>query len=493
MIVLHSRLSADIVQPNLPEHRLRASRNSQPPISQGLYVIKDCSGSYTFTIDGSDEVPFGRSGFLAFPENKSESVKFKLFSNNSPRFVDPFRQIGDHDKYVVRGWLNSCRPVTLLEPFYNYSGVGEIARGFRRSSQLSGFVDDLVEGAHLDSGNASAISEIGFWSEALVSMAKMQACRKKAIVCEDGSRETKRFSSETDVAELGKLEFTITYREDEYSREQVARAYTRLKTDNGVDIWTAQRWARFHLSFIDFLVGASAGNFHTSVLINEAEIDGDIFDNHLRLGVYPRAKADHPGKISLRLVNPIDVIPRALVNAWADDQIKERILAATTLRSAKLGVFERFIRTIAFLEKWLHVRYPDCSERQDRFKASVVEYNNHLNAASIKVRDFAQEFARPRYPQTNNLRGLLVRAFDECRPLGLACDEQQAKILADRRHEIAHGNEPSERDQIHDLLLGSDIGLAVIELLTLKDIGFDPANQFNPRHDRYGSQNGIYE
>ncbi len=455
-------------------------------------MTKDNSGSYTFTIDSGDDVPFGWSGVLAYPDIKSESVQFKLFSNNDSGFVKPFRGIGDHDKYVVHGWLNSCRPVTLLEPFYNSSGSGERARGFRQSTRLSGYVGSLVEGVHLDGGNASAISEIGFWSESLVAIAQMQACRMKAIVCKDGVSETKRLSSETEVAELGKLNFTITYRDDEYSREQVALAHTRLKTDNGTDIWTAQRWARFHLSFIDFLVGASAGNFHTSVLINVAENDGHGFDNHLRLEVYPRTKADHLGDISLRLVNPIDAIPRALVNAWLDDQIKERIFAATTLRSAELGVFERFIRTIAFLEKWLRTRYPDCSERQDRFKTSVVDYNQHLNTASIEVKAFAQEFASPRYPLENNLNDLLVRAFNECRPLGLACDEQQAQIVVDRRNEIAHGNEPSERDQIHDLLLGSDLGLAVIELLTLKDIGLDPANQFKPRHDRYGTQNGIY-
>lgn len=271
------------------------------------------------------------------------------------------------------------------------------------------------------------------------------------------------------------------------------RAYTRLKTKNGIDIWTAQRWARFHLSFIDFLIGASAGNFRTSVLINEAGNDGYRPDNHLRLEVHPRQKADHLGNISLRLVNPIDAIPEALANAWLDDKIKERIFAATTLRSAKLGVFERFIRTIAFLEQWLHMRYPDCSERQDRFRASVNEYNTHLQTASAEIRAFAGEFAAPRYPRKNRLKDLLVRAFNECRPLGLACDEQQAQIVADRRNELAHGKEPSEKDQMHDLLLGSDIGLAVIELLTLKDIGLDPANQFMPRRDRYGTQNGIYK
>lgn len=114
-------------------------------------MTKESSGSYTFTIDNSDEILFGWSGVLTYPENKSESVEFKLFSDNVRRFVKPFREIGDHDDYVVHGWLNSCRPVTLLEPFYNFSGGGEWARGFRRSTRLSGYVSNLVEGVHIDS------------------------------------------------------------------------------------------------------------------------------------------------------------------------------------------------------------------------------------------------------------------------------------------------------------------------------------------------------
>ncbi|WP_151718160.1 HEPN domain-containing protein [Gemmobacter serpentinus] len=455
--------------------------------------MKDNSGQYTFTIDGDNEFPHGWSGVISYPESNSESVHFKIFSNNIWGFVKPFRELGDHDNYVVHGWLNSCRPVTLLEPFYNSSGGGELSDGFKISARISGYVDNLIEGAHVNADNPYAILEIGFWSESLVLIAQMQACREKAVACEDGMHETKKLSSETEVADLGKLNFTITYRDDEHTGERVARAYTRLKTNNGVDIWTAQRWSMFHLSFIDFLVGSSAGNFHTSVLINDADNSSYRPDNKLRLRVFPRGKADYLSDISLRLTDPIDVIPQALVRAWLDDQIKQRIFTATTLRSPKLGVFERFIRTIAFVEQWLRTRYPDCSEKKKQFKASVVEYNNHLSTAPEKVRTFAQEFAKPRYPQTNNLKDLLVRAFTECRPLGLACDEQQAQIVADRRNELAHGNEPSERHQIRDLLIGSDIGLAVIELLTLKDIGFDPSNQHEPRRDRYGSQNGIYK
>lgn len=451
------------------------------------------SGKFTFTIDGSDEVPFGWSGVLAYPETKSEDVKFELFSNNDWGFSKPFREVGDHHEYVVHGWLNSCRPITLLEPFYNSSGGGELASGYRQSTKLSGYVGDLVEGVHLDSCNEFVISEIGFWSEALVAISRTQACRNKAVACKDGMPETKRLTSETEVADLGKINFTITYHEERYSGEQVARAYTRLKTNDGIDIWTAQRWARFHLNFIDFLAGSTAGEFRTSVLVNEAENDGIKLDNHLRLAVYPRKKADHPGQISLRLENPIDFIPRTLAHAWLDDQVKARISAATVLRSAELGIFERFIRTVAFLEKWLRKRYPDCTERQEQFKASVSKYNTHLNTASLEVKAFAEEFAKPRYPQANNLKDLLVRAFDECRPLGLACDEQRAQIVANLRNEIAHGSEPSDRDQIRDLLLGSDIGLAIIELLTLKDLGLSPEKHFKARRDRYGTQNGIYE
>jgi hypothetical protein len=456
-------------------------------------MTNENSGSYTFTIDSGDEVPLGWSGVLAYPEVKSESVQFKLFSNNDWGFTKPFRKIGNHEKYVVHGWLNSCRPVTLLEPFYNSSGSGEWQWGFRQSTRLSGYVGSLVEGAHLDSGNASAISEVGFWSESLVAIARMQGCRKRDELCQYGAPETKRLSSETEVADLGELKFTIIYRDDEHSREKVARAYTRLKTHNGIDIWTAEHWARFHLSFIDFLVGASAGNFHTSVLANVVENDGCRLDSHLRLRVYPRKKADHQGDICLSLLNPIDAVPQALAKAWIDGKIKERIHTVTTLRSAKLGVFERFTRTIAFLEQWLRVRYTDCSEMQGRYRKYVNDYNAHLETASAEIRAFAKDFARPRYPRTKSLKQLLVQAFDECRPLGLACYDKQAKIMAGRRNELAHGDEPSERDQIHDLLLGSDIGLAVIELLTLKDLGLDPANNFNPRHDRYGTQNGIYE
>lgn len=452
-------------------------------------MTKDNSGSYTFTIDASDEIPFGWSGVLIYPENKSESVQFNLYSNNDWSFSKPFREIGDHGEYVVHGWLNSCRPVTLLEPFYNSSGGGEWARGFRQSTRLSGYVGDLVEGVHIDSCNMSAISEVGFWSEALVAIGHMQKGRTKAVVCEHDIPGTKKLSSETIVGGLGVLSFTIVYRKD----EQVDRAYTRLKTNNGIDIWTAKKWARFQLSFIDFLVGSSAGSFHNSVLVNVPERDGVDVDNHLRLKVYPRKRADHPGEISLRLKNPIDAIPQALVKAWNDDQIKLRIFAANTLQTAKLGVFERFIRTIAFLEQWLHKRYPDCSEKQKRYKACVGGYSTHLKTASDEVQSFAAEFARPRHPKRNSLKDLLMLAFEECGPMGLVCDEPRAKIIADRRNELAHGNEPSESDQIQDLLLGSDIGLAVIELLTLKDLGLDPEKHFKPRQDRYGTQNGIYE
>jgi hypothetical protein len=456
-------------------------------------MTKDNSGSYTFTIDAGDEVPFGWSGVLIYPENKSESVQFNLYSNNDWSFSKPFREIGDHGKYVVHGWLNSCRPVTLLEPYYNSSFSGEWVKGFRQSTRLSGYVGDLVEGVHIDSCNTSAISEVGFWSEALVAIAHMQKCRTKAVVCEHDILGTKKLSSETIVGGLGVLSFTIVYRKDEHSYEQVARAYTRLKTDNGVDIWTAQKWARFQLSFTDFLVGSSAGNFHTSVLVNVPKRDGVEMDNHFRLNVYPRKGVDHPGEISLRLKNPIDAIPQALVKAWKDDQIKFRIFATTTLRTAKLGVFERFIRTIAFLEQWLRKRYPDCSGKQKRYEASVGGYSAYLKTASEEVQSFGKEFARPRNPKKNSLKDLLMLAFEECGPLGLACDEPRAKIIADRRNELAHGIEPSENDQIQDLLLGSDIGLAVIELLTLKDLGLDPEKQFKPRHDRYGTQNGIYK
>ncbi|SDD99137.1 hypothetical protein SAMN05421538_103194 [Paracoccus isoporae] len=455
-------------------------------------MTKENSGSYTFTIDGDGEVPHGWSGVLTYPEVKSASVQFKLFSNNNFGFVKPFRLLGAHDKYVVHGWLNSCRPVTLLEPFYNSNGGGVLAYGFRQSTYLSGYVGSLVEGAHLDSDNESAISEVGFWSESLVTIAQMQACQNKAIACREGTPEAETLLSETDVADLGKLNFTITYRFDENSRKQVSRAYTRLKTKRGIDIWTAQSWARFHLHFIDFIVGASAGDFRTSVFIDEPDSSDYRLDNHLRLAVYPRQKADHLRNISIILTNPIDAIPEALANAWIDDSIKERVLAAATLRSAKLGIFERFIRTITFLEQWLHVRYPDCSERQDRFSSYVNDYNAHLRTASKEVKSFAEEFARPRYPKKNSLKELLVKAFSECRPFGLACDNQQAQIMADRRNDLAHGKEPTARDQIHELLIGSDLGLAVIELLTLKDIGLDPANNFRPRYGRYGTQHGIY-
>jgi len=456
-------------------------------------MTKDNSGSYTFTIDASDAVPVGWSGVLEYPEAKYERVRFKLFSNNSRSFTRPFCEIGDHDKYVVHGWLNSCRPVTLLEPFYNASGGGELAKGFRQSTLLSGCVGDLVEGVHIDSGDAAAISEVGFWSETLVTIAHMQKNTKKATVCENDLQETKKISSEIEVADLGMLNFTITFRKDEYSRDHVDRAYTRLRASNGIDIWTAQQWAGFHLCFIDFLAGSSAGDFRTSVLANDPDNDGDQFDNHLRLSVYQRKKADHWREISLHQKNPIETIPRALMVAWKDDQIKDRILAVTTLRTATLGVFERFIRTIAYLEQWLRKRYRECSEKQENFKTYVKEYNKHMETASNEVEAFAKEFARPRYPQNNSLKDLLLLAFDECLPLGLACDEQRAQVIADRRNELAHGNEPSEKGQIDDLLVGSDIGLAVIELLTLKDLGLEPEKQFQPRRDRYGTQTGIYK
>jgi len=412
-------------------------------------MTKDNSGSYTFTIDASDAVPVGWSGVLEYPEAKYERVRFKLFSNNSRSFTRPFCEIGDHDKYVVHGWLNSCRPVTLLEPFYNASGGGELAKGFRQSTLLSGCVGDLVEGVHIDSGDAAAISEVGFWSETLVTIAHMQKNTKKATVCENDLQETKKISSEIEVADLGMLNFTITFRKDEYSRDHVDRAYTRLRASNGIDIWTAQQWAGFH--------------------------------------------PDHWREISLHQKNPIETIPRALMVAWKDDQIKDRILAVTTLRTATLGVFERFIRTIAYLEQWLRKRYRECSEKQENFKTYVKEYNKHMETASNEVEAFAKEFARPRYPQNNSLKDLLLLAFDECLPLGLACDEQRAQVIADRRNELAHGNEPSEKGQIDDLLVGSDIGLAVIELLTLKDLGLEPEKQFQPRRDRYGTQTGIYK
>lgn len=198
--------------------------------------------------------------------------------------------------------------------------------------------------------------------------------------------------------------------------------------------------------------------------------------------------------IACQIEDPSARLPEILSLASASKELTQRIFALTTLRSAKLGLIEQFTRAVSFVEKMLRTRYEstDVQQRKADYIAGIVQYNSHMSAAPQAISEFGEMFAAPRYPTELTLKDLFRKGIDECRELGLTVGDQYEKELIGLRNQISHGEEKGGSEWMTGVLIGKEVAIAILELLTVKDIGLSIPEDFKPRTDTLAYQRGLF-
>lgn len=428
-------------------------------------------------------------GTFSVPEDKSKGVAFELFSRNPIYSTEPFKEIESETGSVVRGWLNSNRPITLIEPYTFYTGGGEWSKGYRQSAAIRGRANNYFENEHFTGGDEGEISEVGFSSEALSLMCRSQSDRTGAKKSVNHPLETLLLENTVELKGLGNLTLKIAFKDDEDGKEVFARSFTRLVNPNRITVWQAIEFGRLQLTIMDFLAGKAEGDYHYGVLGRRD------FDSSLRLKGRKRERlGEKLYESRTRDKSPISTLPQLISNVWHDENLKNQVFAATTLTGANLGLIEKFSRASAYLEQFLRSRYADAglASRQNAYKAGIVEYQSFLKSGGENITDFANRFAKTTYPRGVTLRELFEMALQECKPLGLSIEENYERKLVRLRNEVFHGHEGNSVSWVRQVQFATEVVIAALELLIAKDIGLTPTQNYRPRHDTLGAQFGIY-
>ncbi len=447
------------------------------------------SGEFTLSIE--DDTGQGHTwiGSLTIPEDKSKDLSFRLFSQNPPFSRAPFRSLESQADTVVRGWINSHRPITLIEPFTTYTGSGALSAGYRSSAEIRGAASNYVEDEHFLGGEAQEISEVGFQSESLDLICRTQVDKTDAQKLDAHPNETEALIQTVSLKGIGELSLSIIFGPRPDGTSEFRRSFTRLRNPDRVRIKDVIKFSHFQLTLLDFLSGKPTGDYHYGIL------GGRGRDSTLRIACRKREELDlsHPQTRTV-MNTPIKQLPELISLVWHNDNIQENMMAATTLVGANLGLIERFSRTTAYLERWLSKRYGNraLKLRQDAYKAQIQAYQDFIRSGGPEIVDFAERFARPAYPRELNLRELLELATEECTPLGLTVEKGYEGELARLRNEVFHGHEGGSTEWIKKIQFAVEVGTAILELLTAKDMGLLPPNSFRPRRDILGTQLGIF-
>lgn len=447
------------------------------------------AGKFVLSVEHDTEAGVPWFGNLTVPDDKSESVKFELFSENPSHSRAPFKDLESQSGTIVRGWLNSNRPITLIEPYTTYAGSGGWSAGYRNSAAIRGAADNYIEDEHFLGGEEREISEIGFSSDALDLICRAQNDRTDAVKSVNFPSETVVMKRSVSLKGLGELTLTIAFKTDRNGKEVFARSFTRLVEPEHLTIWQVVEFSRLQLTLLDFLAGKPTGDYNYGIL------GGRGWDSSLRLMGRKRGKADKKsGQTRTILDDPISLLPQLISRVWHDEDIKKRMFAATTLVGANLGFIEKFSRTSAYLEQWLRKRYgkSGLALRQAAYKQDIGIYRDFIKSGGAEIIDFADRFAKPVYPRESTLRELFEMAITECAPLGLTVADSYERELVQLRNEVFHGHEGSSREWMKKIQFATEVGIAVLELLTAKDMGLTPPNNYQPRHDILGTQLGIY-
>ncbi|MFG6586046.1 hypothetical protein [Sulfitobacter sp. MOLA879] len=447
------------------------------------------TGSYVLSVEHDTEAGVPWFGNLTVPEDKSESVKFELFSENPCHSKAPFKELESQSGTIVRGWLNSNRPITLIEPYITYSGGGGWSAGYRNSAAIRGAADNYIEDEHFLGGEEREISEIGFSSDALDLICRAQAVRTDAVKSVNFPFESLVMHRSVSLKGLGELTLKIAFKTDSNGEEIFARSFTRLVEPERLTIWQVIEFSHLQLALLDFLAGKPTGDYNYGILGARG------WDSSLRLMGSKRGEADKkPSQTRTILDDPISLVPQLISKVWHVDELKEQIFVATTLIGANLGFIEKFSRTSAYLEQRLRKRYrkSGLASRQSAYKQGIAVYRDFIKSGGKEITDFANRFAKPVYPRESTLRELFEMAITECAPLGLTVPNGYERELVQLRNEVFHGHEGSSREWMKKIQFATEVGIAVLELLTAKDIGLTPPNNYRPRHDTLGTQLGIY-
>jgi hypothetical protein len=283
---------------------------------------------------------------------------------------------------------------------------------------------------------------------------------------------------------IGELTLTISFKANREGNNIFARSFTRLVESGRLTIWQVIEFSRLQLTLLDFLAGKPTGDYNYGVL------GGRGWDSSLRVMGRKRGKNDKKSSQTKTILeDPISLFPQLISRVWHDKDIKERVFAATTLVGANLGLIEKFSRTSAYLEQWLRKRYGTNSLilRQDAYKEGIKKYRDFITSGGADINDFAERFARPSYPKDSTLREVFQMAIMECEPLGLTVAENYERELVNLRNEIFHGHEDSSIEWIKRIQFATEVGIAILELLTAKDMGLSPPNNYRPRYDILGT------
>lgn len=303
------------------------------------------AGKFVLSVEHDTEAGVPWFGNLTVPDDKSESVKFELFSENPSHSRAPFKDLESQSGTIVRGWLNSNRPITLIEPYTTYAGSGGWSAGYRNSAAIRGAADNYIEDEHFLGGEEREISEIGFSSDALDLICRAQNDRTDAVKSVNFPSETVVMKRSVSLKGLGELTLTIAFKTDRNGKEVFARSFTRLVEPEHLTIWQVVEFSRLQLTLLDFLAGKPTGDYNYGIL------GGRGWDSSLRLMGRKRGKADKKsGQTRTILDDPISLLPQLISRVWHDEDIKKRMFAATTLVGANLGFIEKFSRTSAYLE-----------------------------------------------------------------------------------------------------------------------------------------------
>jgi hypothetical protein len=120
------------------------------------------AGKFVLSVEEGTEAGLPWFGNLTVPEDTSQGVKFELFSENPHNSRAPFQDLESQSGTIVRGWLDSNRPITLIEPYTTYVGSGGWSAGYRNSAAIRGAADNYIEDEHFLGGEEKEISEVVF-------------------------------------------------------------------------------------------------------------------------------------------------------------------------------------------------------------------------------------------------------------------------------------------------------------------------------------------
>lgn len=157
------------------------------------------------------------------------------------------------------------------------------------------------------------------------------------------------------------------------------------------------------------------------------------------------------------------------------------------------GFYEKLSVLLAFAENLFRKRYNHpLSAVQQEYARGLSAFANHMGSASPEIQSWAKKFAAPNPPR-KSFRYLLEAAIDECKALGMQVNNEiTVEEIKRIRNELFHGDFFLNDFDGNRLVLLSEFILSLIELITVKDIGFVPGEDYFARHDRHSCQLGIF-